>query len=235
MNGIERIAAERQRQIELEGWTFQHDDEQRNGEMAAAAACYALTGLPHWAHEQAIANFWPWERKWWTPAPDHDTRDLERAGALIVAEIERRLRQQARGADTSHGAPEAALGAFDYLLCEMPLPAGAPSVAEWQTKSLDREMNWYAIRLDGMLVDRNIRQELKPEAPPQPEPFSKAYFEWASRWWEQKAGPDGMINYTGEVRFYSHDDNKQSWEFCAFVKAGRCFEIVQIEPTPMEL
>jgi len=27
MNGIERIAAERERQVEAEGWTPEHDDE----------------------------------------------------------------------------------------------------------------------------------------------------------------------------------------------------------------
>ena len=234
MNGIERIAAERQRQIEREGWTPEHDDEHRNGEMAAAAACYALAGIPHWAREQAIANFWPWDTKWWKPDSNDDIRDLEKAGALIAAEIERRLRAKTQVADEFGYTPEAAMGLFDYLRCEMPLPLGAPSVSEWQTKSLDCGMNWYAIRLDGKLVDRKIRQELKPGAPPQPEFFSEAYFEWSSNWWEPKAGPDELIDYTGEVRFYSHDADKQWWEFCAFVKGGRCFEIVQIEPTPVE-
>jgi len=236
MNGIERIAAERQRQIEREGWTLEHDDEHRNGEMAAAAACYALTVIPHWAREQAIANFWPWEKRWWKPDPDDDIRDLEKAGALIAAEIERRLRAKVTVIDVSpDDSAEGAMGLFDYLRCEMPLPPGAPAVSEWQTKSLDCGMNWYAIRSDGALVDRKIRQELKPGAPPQPEYFSEAYFEWSSSWWEPKAGPDERINYTGEVRFYAHDADKQWWEFCAFVKNGQCFEIVQIEPEPAEV
>ena len=37
MSGIERIAKERQRQIEQEGWTPEHDDHHAEGEMAAAA------------------------------------------------------------------------------------------------------------------------------------------------------------------------------------------------------
>ena len=40
-SGIERIAAERQRQIEQEGWTAEHDDGHVNGELAMAAALYA--------------------------------------------------------------------------------------------------------------------------------------------------------------------------------------------------
>lgn len=41
MNGAELIAAERQRQIEREGWTPSHDDQHIHGELAAVAACYA--------------------------------------------------------------------------------------------------------------------------------------------------------------------------------------------------
>lgn len=43
MTVLEEIAAERQRQIEVEGWTPNHDDEHDRGEMANAAACYALS------------------------------------------------------------------------------------------------------------------------------------------------------------------------------------------------
>jgi hypothetical protein len=35
--GLSLIAAERQRQIEAEGWTSEHDDEHVNGEIALAA------------------------------------------------------------------------------------------------------------------------------------------------------------------------------------------------------
>jgi hypothetical protein len=42
MNGIEAIAAERRRQIEAEGWSAAHDDQHVNGELAGAAAAYAL-------------------------------------------------------------------------------------------------------------------------------------------------------------------------------------------------
>ena len=90
------VLAERHRQVEVEGWTPKHDDTHSRGEMACAAACYA-TGSDLWTgHEQTdrkgrptligAARVWPWSG-WWKPA---DRRhNLVKAGALILAEIER--------------------------------------------------------------------------------------------------------------------------------------------------
>ena len=76
------VLAERRRQIEVEGWTPAHDDEHKNGEMARAASCYAV-GAPAFM----AWDLWPWDRKWWKPGDRR--RDLVKAGALILAEIER--------------------------------------------------------------------------------------------------------------------------------------------------
>jgi hypothetical protein len=82
------VIAERRRQIEAEGWTPQHDDEHDFGEMARAAACYALSsrGSMSWARN-LIPRLWPWENTQWNPKDPR--RDLVRAAALILAEIER--------------------------------------------------------------------------------------------------------------------------------------------------
>jgi hypothetical protein len=84
------VAAERRRQIEVEGWTPEHDDEHRTGGMAVAAACYAAWSLPSRPASEAVATLWPWTgwaQKWFKPK---DTRhNLIRAAALLVAEIER--------------------------------------------------------------------------------------------------------------------------------------------------
>lgn len=44
---IEDVLAERKRQIEVEGWSSDHDDTHDKGEMAGAAACYALAGVSY--------------------------------------------------------------------------------------------------------------------------------------------------------------------------------------------
>jgi hypothetical protein len=114
---IADIREERVRQMRAEGWTEAHDDKHSRGEMAVAAACYAIKSS-HWgsppltpAYEHpieativgqgpgpirrhftvgtidVIAMLWPWGGNWWKPKGRR--RDLVRAAALIVAEIER--------------------------------------------------------------------------------------------------------------------------------------------------
>lgn len=109
MNGAELIAAERQRQVEAEGWSPEHDDDHTLGELAAAGACYALQ-TTRWRDSTILGAplvrsiLWPWHIEWWKPAEypdppydrdvhrDKDVKDLVRAGALIAAEIDRLLR-----------------------------------------------------------------------------------------------------------------------------------------------
>lgn len=88
--GLRAIAAERQRQVSDEGWTPAHDDAHSNGELAAAAACYAvgrliIEGGPTLFDN--ITRLWPWSADWWKPT--NRRRDLVKAGALILAEIDR--------------------------------------------------------------------------------------------------------------------------------------------------
>jgi hypothetical protein len=81
---IEEIADERQRQIDVEGWLLSHDDQHETGELARAAACYAGDKRKF---NRAAPPGWPWDQSWWKPA--NKRRDLIKAAALIVAEIER--------------------------------------------------------------------------------------------------------------------------------------------------
>lgn len=94
---IADIAAERRRQVEVEGWTPEHDDARVNCEMSAAAASYAMFAAePYYdqLRDTSVPFFWPWDMGLWKPKDRR--RDLIRAGALIVAEIER-LDRAARG------------------------------------------------------------------------------------------------------------------------------------------
>ena len=88
------VIAERERQKSAEGWTEMHDDTNIHGEMAGAAACYAIANVDHWRRDAVINEIWPWHEKWWKPKDRR--RDLVRAGALIIAEIERLDRARKR-------------------------------------------------------------------------------------------------------------------------------------------
>lgn len=104
------VLGERQRQVEQEGWTPEHDDAHHPGELAAAGACYstwaaevAANGGSHTAHRY-VPGTWPWSGNWWKPK--NVRRDLVRAGALILAEIERLDRLA--GAQAPEGDTDAA-------------------------------------------------------------------------------------------------------------------------------
>lgn len=89
------VQAERRRQITAEGWTPEHDDLYCAAELPRAAAAYILSG----ANDEAPA-IWPFSAKWWKP---RDARaNYMRAGALILAEIERLDRAAERGKEVGH-------------------------------------------------------------------------------------------------------------------------------------
>jgi hypothetical protein len=96
------VLAERQRQISAEEWTPQHDDmEHDDGCLSRAAACYALQdhGFPVlWPgiiDKFRFNSLWPWDVQWWKPKDER--RNLVRAGALILAAIERMDRATKNG------------------------------------------------------------------------------------------------------------------------------------------
>lgn len=91
-DGVYRIAAERDRQYEIEGFRPDYDKlHYENGELIGAAIAYMFAArMFDRGEEEANATpppMWPWEASWWKPT----TRDrcLEKAGALIAAELDR--------------------------------------------------------------------------------------------------------------------------------------------------
>lgn len=110
MTGIELIAAERKRQINEEGWTPTHDEMYMAGELALAVACYASpVPLYQWLIDVDKITFvdpWPgWDKRKRIPLTNElirneelpvaeRIRNLEKAGALIAAEIDRLQRKQ---------------------------------------------------------------------------------------------------------------------------------------------
>jgi len=96
VNGIELIAKERQRQIDAEGFTPDHDDGHGNGELIAAARCYAQYAqyqhVPNGTADGNHPQWWPWDEEWWKPSAD-PIRNIAKAGALLAADIDRRNRK----------------------------------------------------------------------------------------------------------------------------------------------
>lgn len=93
--GTDLIAEERQRQVDVEGWTAEHDDKHGVATLAAAGAAYALVpqfrrGGQHLAGAHPL-DLWPFGQDWWKPT--NTVRDLVRAGALIAAAIDVELRR----------------------------------------------------------------------------------------------------------------------------------------------
>lgn len=87
------VLTERRRQVTVKGWDHDHDDAQRNDEIAAFAAVYAMpesardwpakeTGFGR-TFAEALIPFC------WEPKFGDRRRDLVKAAALLVAEIER--------------------------------------------------------------------------------------------------------------------------------------------------
>lgn len=110
------VIAERKRQIDVEGWSPEHDDQHERGTLAAAAACYALSARKGLSYAHAIREplkahirqLWPFGYDWLKPK--NPRADLVRAGALILAEIEAIDRYFEREADIAREERDQAEG-----------------------------------------------------------------------------------------------------------------------------
>lgn len=114
---------ERRRQIQQEGWTDEGDDTYVNDELAWAAVCYAAPQRVFTLNrgvtpdDPEIAFHDPWPRNFdpafdkrpnlkRKPAIRTRIRALEKAGALIAAEIDRLQRLRASQAEASDESEE---------------------------------------------------------------------------------------------------------------------------------
>jgi len=98
MNGIEMIAAERQRQVEVEGFDASHDaDAYHDMQQLAWCACYYAMpselslfegGIMIDVHPVAMFPY-SWDSRWAKRDGKSRIRQLVVAGALIAAEIDR--------------------------------------------------------------------------------------------------------------------------------------------------
>jgi len=121
MTGIEIIAAERQRQIDMEGWSAERDAQVHpNGQLARAAENYVRfaaesdTARDYQRENGHTPGGWPWHYSWWKPSNGNRVadriRDLAKAGALIAAEIDRLQKGGMSKMDDKQNENEAADG-----------------------------------------------------------------------------------------------------------------------------
>jgi len=89
---LQAVARERAEQLRR-GHTVEHDDRHHVGQLAQAAACYAL---PMWARDGGVPYLWPWRASEWKPSVTsawsglaERRHELAKAGALLLAEWER--------------------------------------------------------------------------------------------------------------------------------------------------
>lgn len=93
ISGMDRIAYERVRQIRYEGHTVAKDMLHTRTALIRAAQCYLSVawllaeGRSFEDAKYERAN-WPWDQYYWKPAETPE-RNLEKAGALIAAAIDR--------------------------------------------------------------------------------------------------------------------------------------------------
>lgn len=92
------VINERNRQINQENYSIEHDDSYQNNELPRAAASYLNNVVsrgwvfnsvygPEVYQSEEVPDLWPWGDEHWKPK--NPRRDLVKAAALIIAEIDR--------------------------------------------------------------------------------------------------------------------------------------------------
>jgi len=92
-SGIELTAKERQRQIEIEGYTPERDSHYSNDELFMAGCCYLASERTRAINKENYdpyipPNGWPWSVESWKPSPDNRIKELVKAGALFRADYD---------------------------------------------------------------------------------------------------------------------------------------------------
>ncbi len=83
---LAEVRNERRRQVIEEGFDLGHDDEINfGGRLSLASACYSLADT--WYDKDFVFSLWPWPMVRFKPTTPR--RNLIKAAALLIAEIER--------------------------------------------------------------------------------------------------------------------------------------------------
>lgn len=160
------VYTERHRQISDEGWTPEHDDEHTDGSLLTVAVLYLWHDTDKAArlHFNGIPYGWPWAHKWWKP---RDRRsNLVRAGALCVAEHDRRVRARmlTAPADQKLGIVLRELSAINLTPATARAVGGEP-VAWRYRASYDNSWQFWPVEAWNSVSGESARL-LHPEAEP---------------------------------------------------------------------
>jgi hypothetical protein len=110
-NGAFRVLDERWRQKTMLGYDDARDDAFLAGELVDAASAYVeaasvygvTSQFMRWYRNRPIPECWPWDaNRWGSESP---YRDLVKAGALIIAELDRMDRSMTEGSKPSAPVP----------------------------------------------------------------------------------------------------------------------------------
>ena len=95
LTSAEAFLAERMKQTGIKNFTPENDDQYKAGELVRASHAYSYhAGLPDKQRsDKTPPSCWPWDTIHWHPAIGNSTearlRELEKAGALLLAEFDR--------------------------------------------------------------------------------------------------------------------------------------------------
>lgn len=92
--GCAKICKERKRQVDVKGCpTINDAHNYYDNELTRAALCYVAPpkerNLLNEDDDSLVSWYWPFDDEWWKPTPDNRSRELEKAGALIAADLDR--------------------------------------------------------------------------------------------------------------------------------------------------
>lgn len=173
---VARLMAERTRQIDVEGHTPAHDDCYTDGSLARAASTYALAAsMSDWqrgGHRRGVSKLlreysegyftrirtmWPWDWGFWKP--QNRLRELEKAGALILAEMERLERLNMAAAAELHAPKkpdeadkevETLARALFIRYDDMMMQSGLHTAGYWNSAPATTRNEWCALALTAL-------------------------------------------------------------------------------------
>lgn len=107
IDALNIVLAGRMHQLNNEKFAIDRDDTYTADQLAIAASCYLYAPVYPFPVATGVRApiQWPWNYSWWKPQGGR-MKQLEKAGGLLIAEIERQLRKQRKQHETRNSTQE---------------------------------------------------------------------------------------------------------------------------------